>query len=368
MIGYFKTIGVLFFTLTKRWFRDPTALFFTFLFPLLFLFVFGSLYRNDTVSFDIAVINNSEQQFAQEFAKGLAASEVFSVKNGEINTLADAQERMGRGELDSIVELPEGFGVVRQNGQPEGRAKVYFKESEPQAGQTVASVIQQMLEAENTRRTGQMPPFDVELTSTSTNNLSQLDYLMAGLMGFTILSLSIFAMANGFPSDKKTGSLRRMRATPLRASQLILATALQYMIVGLISLLLVLFVGMLLFDFDMRGNYLSLLVFSVAGIFCLFGFGLAIGGWAKNENQSAPLSNLVAFPMMFLSGVFFPIFLMPDWVQRIATLLPLTPVVDGIRAIITENASLGSLAPEFGLLAAWTAIIYFIAFKVFRWE
>lgn len=368
MTGYFKAIWVLFTSLTKRFFRDPTALFFTFLFPLLFLFVFGSLYRNNDTSFSVAVINNSEHSFATEFKSSLEQNEIFSVKNGEINNLDTAREKMGQGELNSIIELPASFGEPNAGGVPQGNIKVYYEESEAQAGQTVASIVQQMLDGANQQLTGQTPPLNVELASTDTANLSQLDYLIAGLMGFTILSLGIFGMANGFPADKKTGSLRRLRASPLRASQLILATALEYLVIGLISLAMLLAVAIFLFDFHMRGDYLTLTAFSIIGIFCLFGFGLAIGGWAKNENQSAPLSNLIAFPMMFLSGVFFPIYLMPEWLQSISNLLPLTPVIDGIRAIVTENASLLSLGHEFLIIAVWIVIIYAVAFKVFRWE
>lgn len=368
MSGYFKAIWVLFVSLTKRFFRDPTALFFTFLFPLLFLFVFGSLYRGGDTSFNIAVINNSQNEFATSFEESIAKNDVFSVKNGEITSLDIAREKMGQGELSSIIELPPDFGAPNEQGLPQGNAKVYYEEAEAQAGQTVASIVEQMLDGANQQLTGQTPSLKVELTSTDTANLSQLDYLIAGLMGFTILSLAIFGMANGFPADKKTGSLRRLRASPLRASQIILATALEYMIIGLISLALLLLVAILLFDFQMRGSYLTLAVFSIVGIFCLFGFGLAIGGWAKNENQSAPLSNLIAFPMMFLSGVFFPIYFMPEWLQSIARLLPLTPVIDGLRAIVTENAGLLSLGREFLIIAVWTVIIYAVAFKVFRWE
>ena len=115
-----------------------------------------------------------------------------------------------------------------------------------------------------------------------------------GVVGGSVLLLS---------SSDQVGEInvaRRelLRATPLRASQLVLATALQYMIVGLLSVASMFLVATILFDFSMRGSYLALAAFAVIGIFCLFGFGLAIGGWAKNENQSAPLSNLVAFPMM----------------------------------------------------------------------
>jgi ABC-2 type transport system permease protein len=95
---------------------------------------------------------------------------------------------------------------------------------------------------------------------------------------------------------------------------------------------------------------------------------LAIGGWAKNERQAAPLANIVVFPMLFLSGTFFPRFLMPEWLQTLSNYLPLTPVIDGLRMIITEGKSLLEIGPQIALLAVWMVVIYIIAFRVFRWE
>lgn len=100
----------------------------------------------------------------------------------------------------------------------------------------------------------------------------------------------------------------------------------------------------------------------------MFGFGMAIAGWAKDSNQAAPISNLVSFPMMFLSGVFFPVFLMPDVLQRVTAFIPLTPIIDGLRLILTEEKTILDLGPQLAVIGAWTLIIYFVAFKVFRWE
>src|SRR5688572_40951 len=348
MKQYFRTIWTLCKTLTIRWSRDPVALFFIFLFPLIFLLVFGAMSRNDSVSFNVAVINQSNTTYAKDFEKQTKDVKVFKVK--DIKSFDDAKEMMGRGELSSIIELPKGFGTPNAQGVPAGSVVVYYEESDPTTGQAVAGVIQEGLDQVNQELTGATDPLLVEQKATETTNLSRFDYTLAGIVGFSILSLAIFGMANGFPADKKTGSLRRLRATPLRASQLILATALQYLFVGLLSVASMFLVATLLFDFDMRGSYLTLTVFSLIGIFCLFGFGLTIGGWAKNENQSAPLSNLVAFPMMFLSGVFFPIFLMPEWLQNVAHFLPLTPIVEGIRLLATENASLLDLGFELAVI------------------
>lgn len=366
MKQYFSAIWILCVTLTKRWFRDPTALFFTFAFPLIFLFVFGALFRDSDVSFKVAVINHSETQFATTFAEDLSKTEVFDVSKNI--GFEEAKEKMGRGELGSIIELPQNFGMSNERNQPQGSVVVYFEQSSPQTGQTVASVIQQTLDGINKEITQATDPLVVEQKPTETSSLTRFDYTFAGLVGFSIMSLAIFGMANGFPADKKTGALRRLRATPLKASQLILATALEYLLIGFLSIVAMFIVAMIFFDFQMRGNYITLLIYSLIGIFCMFGFGLAIGGWAKNENQSAPLSNLVAFPLMFLSGVFFPVFLMPEWLQDIARLLPLTPIIEGIRLVTTESASLLDLGSELLIIGVWTIVIYFLAFRVFRWE
>ena len=175
-------------------------------------------------------------------------------------------------------------------------------------------------------------------------------------------------MSEGFTGDKKNGSLRRLRVAPIRPWQIISATALNRIFVGIVTVALMFVVAVVVFDFNMRGDYISFLLFTIISTICLFGFGMAIAGWAKDSNQAAPLSNLVSFPMMFLSGVFFPVFLMPDWLQKVTQFIPLTPVVEGLRRITTEGQTILELGPQLAVIAAWTVVIYVIAFKTFRWE
>ncbi len=353
----------------KRFFRDKTAMFFTFLFPLLFLFVFGSLYSNNNggVNFKIAVLNASNTAFAKDFDKQLRSNDTFTV-NSDVTSFDTAKELMGRGEIDSIVELPAGFGDLNDAKQPSGSVVVYYSEASPQGGQTLAAVLKSVLDGINAKLGQPAPPLTVTQKSTATTNLTQFDYVFAGLLGFSILSLGLFGLANQMPAEKKTGAFRRLRASPIKKSQLIFANMIYYFSIGIVSVALMFAVAMLVFDFQMRGNWLELFVFISLGILTMFGFGLAIGGWAKNENQSAALTNIVSFPLMFLSGVFFPRFLMPEWLQGITGYLPLTPIIDGLRMIMTESKSLIDLAPQLGLMAVWVIVVYFIAIKAFRWE
>ncbi len=361
--------GVLIFVFNqiKRFFRDPVALFFTILFPLLFLFVFGSIFRgNNDISFDVAVFNRSETEFASQFISDISSDDFLTVE--EVKSLEAAKDMMGRGELDSILELPEEFGATNQDGLPSGELSVYFNESNPETGQTLASIMESILREIDQEITQTSPLFSVSQRPTTTNNLTQFDYTFSGLIGFTLLSLGIFGLSNQLPSEKKSGVLRRIRATPFRTSQLITGTMLYYGSIGALSIIVMLAVGLTVFNFDMRGDWLQLVPFLVLSIILMLGFGLLIGGWAKNENQSAVLSNAVSFPMMFLSGVFFPRFLMPEWLQGITSYIPLTPVIDGIRKITTENASLLDLGPELLIIFGWTAVVYLVAVRIFRWE
>jgi ABC-2 type transport system permease protein len=152
------------------------------------------------------------------------------------------------------------------------------------------------------------------------------DYTFTGLLGFSILSLAIFGPTNVFPQLKKRGVLKRYSTTTLKVRQLFIANALSYSAVGILSTATLFAAAKIFFKLNMKGDYLSLIALIVLGTFTFFGVGLAIGGWAKNENQAAPVAQIVVFPMMFLSGAFFPRFLMPEvFCKLFRDFLPLTP-------------------------------------------
>ncbi len=350
-----------------RFFRDKTALFFTFLFPLIFLFVFGAISSNGDISFKVAVLNNSKTEFATRFIDGIAKDGAFTI-NKDITSLDDAKLKMSRGEIDSVIELPASFGVINTTQQPSGTLVVHVQKGSEQSGQTVAAVMQSALDGINKGLGRPEPLFRVEQQVSNKHGLSSFDYTFAGLLGFTLMSMGIFGLATAMPQENQTGAFRRLRASPFRASQLIVANALHYLLIASMSAALMIVIGIMVFDLSMRGNWAAYVSYIIISAFMLQGFGLVVGAWAKNENQASPLANLISFPMMFLSGVFFPRFLFPEWLQDVTAFVPLTPVVEGLRRIATENTSLIDLAPELGLIAIWTVLVYVIAIRLFRWE
>lgn len=352
----------------KRLFRDKVAIFFVFIFPLIFLTIFGSIFNNNTsVSFRVGLMNQSQTEFAGEFEKQLRDNKVFNVDE-TVSNLDESKEKMNRGQLDATIILPDTFGEVRNGQYPSGEVTVLYAESNQQAGATLGSIMEGIFREINEGIVPREDPFTVKTESTATAGLRQFDYTFSGILGFTILSLGVFGPTTVFPRLKQRGVLRRYRMTTLKVWQYFVGNVLSNAIVGLIALVIMFTAAVLLFDLNMRGSYLNLAAVVAFGTILLYGIGLAIGGWAKNENQAAPLAQLTTLPMMFLSGVFFPTFLMPDLLQKITQFIPLTPIVDSVRLVITENASLLDLGPQMAVIGGWTVVIYIVAFKLFRWE
>lgn len=365
------TVWVMFTINFRRVFRDKTALFFTFMFPMIFLFVFGGIFgKHQGMTFNVAIINNSQSSYAQQFvAQAESKNQTILKVDKSVTNIATANEKMSRGEIDATIELPANFGeMVKGKTTPTGQAIVHYTQNNAQAAQTLTSVLQAQFESMNGKLVKTITPFTVVAQQTNTRSLSSFDYTFTGLLGFSILGMGIFGPMNVFPELKKMGILRRLHTTPLRVWQYFLSTMMGQAVVGTLSLALMFVVAMLVFHLKVVGNFLELGIFLIFGIVMILGIGLSLGGWAKNERQVAPLANIITFPMMFLSGTFFPRYLMPHWLQNITTYMPLTPVIDGARLIATEGQHLVNLGPQLGVMALWTVVVYVIAFRVFRWE
>ncbi len=354
---------------TRRFFRDRLAQFFGILFPLIFLFVFGSLSKGGgSVKFNIAIINNSQTKFSNSLVHQLDSSSTFKVDKS-VTSLSIAEDKISKNQIDGIIVLPPDFGVIKL-GQthPSGTAQLLYNHSSSGTGQTLTTVLQGSFNQINAKFVTVQQPFLVSGQELNHKSLTSFDYTFAGLLGFSIIGIGIFGPVNVFPELKKQGILRRLHTTPLRVWQYFLATMFSQAITGVISIAIQFLVAIEIFHLKVYGNYPEIIIFTILSIFMILGLGLAIGGWAKNERQAAPLSNIIVFPMLFLSGTFFPRFLMPHWLQTITSFLPLTPVIDGLRLLTTEGKDLFQIGPQLGLIAVWFVIIYAVAFRVFKWE
>jgi len=364
----FYTVWVFFVTSMKRLFRDRMALFFTFLFPLIFLFVFGTISNGNksNVSFEVAIINKSQAPYAKQFVQTLEKQKALKVHK-DVTTLESANDKMSHKDIDAAIELPASFGEVK-DGLPSGQMIVHYTQNNQASAQTLTTLLQAEASSLNNKLAPAKTPFTVTSKQNNERSLNAFDYTFSGLLGFTILGAGLFGPMNVFPELKKMGILRRLHTTPLRVWQYFLSNMLSNTAVGLMSIAIMFAVAIPLFHIKIVGNYLELFIFLVLSIILILGMGLGVGGWAKNERQAAPLAQILVFPQMFLSGTFFPRYVMPHWLQAITDYLPLTPVIDGARLITTEGQHLWQLWPQLLVMGVWLIIIYPIAFKLFRWE
>lgn len=354
---------------TRRAFRDKFALFFNIIFPLIFLALFGTLFGNNVRwQIRVALINQSYTQVATKYTSSVNNFKLFRMVPG-VNDLEDARDKMTTGEVDATIVLPDTFGKVGSDGKTSGTANVYFTENGAQAARALKAVLVSQFEGLNASvEQSNGLPYKVVGIPPESKGTAKFDYTFAGLVGFSIIVLGIFGPVTYFPDLKKNGVLRRLHTTPLRVWQFFVPSVVSYAVIGLVSVSIQYISAVVFFGLTVQGNILYLVLFILFGIISILGIGLALGGWARNQQQSAPLGNIIVFPIIFMSGTFFPRFYMPDYLQTASNYLPLTPIIDGIRLITTESKSLTDLGPQLMIMAFWTTLVYILAFKYFRWE
>jgi len=356
----------------KMYFRDFTAIFFSLIFPVLFLIVFGLAFSNDDIKFGMEVYNNSDTTQATVLEETLDNIPLFD-KSDEGYTLDEAKEKISDGELNFIVVIPENFGNTKK-GSIQGQVNLLINEANSDTNSTIESVISEVLNGFNVETTklltGKAPVDDYKLNVTGVSNqeLNTIDYIVPGIIGFSIMSLGIFSIAQGFITYKSSGALRRLFVTPINPLGFIIAQSFTRLLMVLVNVLTMLVLAAVMFDFHMVGDVFNFSVVALFGTVLFLGMGFAIAGWAKNENQAAPLANLIFFPMMFMGGTFFPRELFPEAVQAVAEFLPLSYLTDGLRLVANESATVLSLGSEMLGMAVWIVISYAVAVKIFRWE
>jgi ABC-2 type transport system permease protein len=351
----------------KMFLRNRAAVFFSLFLPLIIMLIFGVLNFEGSTEIQLGIVDEADNESSATFVESLGEYEYLILIEGERE--AELTE-LAEGDRDFVLVIPAGW-TVPPPGIETGLV-AYTGSTDPAQAQVAQGLFQQAVAQALYAPAGGggaaaafAPP--VEFQSVESRDLGYIDFLVPGIVGMTIMQLGIFGVAFGFVQLKRTGALRRLFATPTSPSYFLSAQVLSRLIIGLVQVAILFAVG-IWFGLQMFGDYMTLFVVVIIGsaIFLALGFGIA--GWAKNEDQAAPVANLVSLPMMFLSGVFFPREAMPELLAAITAFLPLTYVNEALRAIVNEGANLMSLGPQLLGMAVWVVISFVIAVRLFRWE
>lgn len=351
----------------KMYTRNVAGMFFSLFIPLALILIFGFLFKSNLSKTKIGLTSYSQTDLSKKFVDGLKGIDAFAIEESDEGAAA---EKLGKGKVDLQIVVPADFGDIDPTTRQLKPVTVqsYYNEARPQVGQPTSLVVNQIVSGFNQGVTQAPTIIGYESKGVKTNNLNAIDFFLPGILAMSIMQLGIFSVAFGFISYKTSGALRRLQATPVHPFSFVLAQGVTRLILSLVQVILLLALGVFLFQVKLVGNIFDLLVLVVLGSAVFLGIGFAIAGWAKDEMQAAPVAQLIQFPMLFLSGVFFARDGLPQWLMKITDYFPLTFLVDGMRKVSTEGASLWAVRGDVLGLVIWGIIVYFIAVRVFKWE
>lgn len=350
----------------KMYFRNRTALFFSLFFPIVFIVVFGFIFKNNSTSFKIDVTNQSNTQLSTAFEKALKNVPAFKIKD---TTQSQAVNDLDQGNADLTLVVPSDFGTVQDGHIQNSTVQAHYNADKPGNGQAAGEIVAQLTNGFNNSITKDPTIVSVKSTGVQTKNLSYIDFLLPGMIGLSVMQIGIFSVAFAFVSYKTTGMLRRLQATPIHPSSFIAAQGFTRLIVAVVQTILLAGIGVAMFSFHLAPkSYGTFLLLALLGslVFQMIGFGIA--GWAKDENQAQPVAQLIQFPMMFLSGTFFPRDSFPHILNVITGFLPLTYLADALRQVANSDASLWAIRGDLLGLIIWGIVAFLIAVRLFSWE
>lgn len=352
---------------TKRIMRDPVAILILWGIPLILLVGFGALANNqNNINLRLVLIDNSGSQTAGQIKQGIESVDIFEVDN-EVKEIGQARELMFNSELDAIIEFPQGF-ASNNNSAPGGNVNVYLDEQDTITSQIVMGILNNIIDGYNLQVTGVDMPVKISQQPVSVNEVEPIDNFYAMFVPMGMLMIGAMGLGIAMATDKKQNILRRLHVTPLKSSQIGSAYAIAYAFSAIILVTVMTAISILLFGMDNSGSWWALALFLALGIIMFIGIGLVIASVAKNTGQAEGISQVVFLVSLALGGIWFPVALMPAFLQSFVTYLPLTPLVDGIKFIMIEGRSLLDLGPQILVVLAWIVIAYSISFKTFKWE
>jgi ABC-2 type transport system permease protein len=204
--------------------------------------------------------------------------------------------------------------------------------------------------------------------NSDTKNINHADFLVPGVLAMSVMYGGMVGLSAAYVMMRERGVLRRIRLTPFPLIRLITAWVATQLLVALCQAAILLGLAKLIFNLDIVGNLLEVAVLVFLGSLAFLTIGFFVAGVSGKQESATALAQLISFPMLFLSGVFFPLDRSPVWLQDVAKALPLTYLADGLRQVMVYGASLASLWGDLLALILTTAIGLALAVRFFRWE
>ncbi|HYO15595.1 MAG TPA: ABC transporter permease [Thermoanaerobaculia bacterium] len=329
----------------KEFLREPEAVFWVFLFPVLLSIVLGFAFRErppDRIPVGVVAGPGAERTLASlERSPGLLPRPYAA---------AEGREALRTGKVSLLVEPGPPVTFRFDPTRPESRIA--------------------RLEADDAlqRAAGRADLLPVRSEEVTEKGARYIDFLIPGLLGMNLMGTGIWSLAFSITTARNRRILKRLIATPMRRSDYLLSQIAGRLVFLPPEIVVLAGFGWLAFDVPMRGSLLLLLGVCLLGAVSFCGLGLLIASRVRTIEGASGLANLVMMPMWLLSGVFFSAERFPDVVQPLIRALPLTALNESLRAVMNEGHGLVQIAPQLAILAAWGLASFAVALRIFRWK
>jgi ABC-2 type transport system permease protein len=363
----------------KTFSREKPAMFFTIAFPIILILVFGTIFLNqDNMSFDLHVQDLDQTDSSAQLVKTLERDGTFKITR--IDPAVDATKYVQDKKVSLALVIPRGYekalarrlgligGVpVAAFGDPKASVTVtYIYDASASSSSTKVDMLRAGFAVANQGMSGQPPFIRTAGTSTRTKKYRFIEFFVPGIIAMSVMTSSLSGAVNMNAELRQKGVIRKLSTTPITRTDWILSNILYQFVLAIISAMAILVVSYAVFSVRLQING-WLFVLIALEVFAFGGIGMILSRVANEAESAAAGANFIMFPMMFLSGSFFPLELMPGFLQTIARVLPLYYVNEGLRAAMVLGDSTGALRNA-ALIGMFAAVVFVLGIKTTRWE
>jgi len=338
-------------TRLKEFTRRPEALFWVYFFPVLMIIVLGNAFQNQTVeTFHVDVIEN---EHSTDLIEGLSDQSRLEVH------LVDTEESSRRLRSGKSV-----LAIIANDNLNDQKQYVYRIDVKRPGAAAALNIVDDALQ----KAKGRVDAFTAQETPFDEPGGTYVDFLVPGLLGIGLMGGGMWGVGFAIVDMRIRKLLKRYMATPMRKSDFLISMILSRMVFMIPQIALTLLVAYWMFDFRIYGNYAAVIFLVVLGAFEFAAVGLMVGSRAQTMETASGLMNFVMLPLYTLCGAFFSYERFPEIFHPIIRWLPLTPIIDSLRAVMSEGEPLLAQWPEIVVMTVWSVIPFGIAMLIFRWR
>jgi ABC-2 type transport system permease protein len=369
-------------------FRNRLGLVLLILMPLFMMVMVGFIYPsngNSVSNLPVALVNEdagygNSTIASQTFIMGLQQinSQTSMFVLSSASSMSDVKDMIQRGELDGGIVIPSNFTASILSGE-QGTLIIVTDQSNPQISATIQAVLSGVFDQMGTQLAlhkvqplnatnplAVVKPYNVQTEGVVSGNPSYFDFIAPGIMAMTVMMSVMTGLPVAISQEKEVGTLDGMMVAPINRLSIILGKTLGQTARGLIQGVIILALAVGLFGVTIQGSIFLVFGLLLLGVFSFVGIGIVITSFAKDQETATMLMMTLMFPMMFLSGVFFPIQQMPWYMQDISKVLPLTYAAQALRKVMVLGAGIPAISTELTVLMVFGVVMTAIAVPVFR--